>query len=79
VCKSRLKWQCRRGMLELDHLLTNWLEGDYELSTTDEKSAFRELLQLPDEELAAYILGSETPDDTRFKGLLDKICRGADA
>jgi antitoxin CptB len=78
VCKSRLKWQCRRGMLELDHLLTNWLAGDYELSSGDEKSTFRELLQLPDEELAAYLLGSETPDDNRFKGLVDKICRGAD-
>jgi len=26
---ARLRWQCRRGMRELDLLLTDYLENDY--------------------------------------------------
>ena len=53
----RLKWQCRRGMRELDVLLTGYLEKSYPASDDLSKRAFRRLLELPDPELNALLLG----------------------
>ena len=53
---SELKWQCRRGMRELDELLLNYLKQRYEFAPDDEKAAFRALLKLPDAELLGYLL-----------------------
>jgi antitoxin CptB len=53
---SRLRWQCRRGMRELDELLLQYLEDRYGQAGADEKAAFRALLELPDPELIGYLL-----------------------
>lgn len=59
----RLKWACRRGMLELDVLLGNFLEERYaELSETD-KQLFINLLECTDPELFSWLMGkAEAPD-----------------
>ncbi|MFQ3334366.1 MAG: antitoxin CptB, partial [Woeseiaceae bacterium] len=41
---SKLRWQCRRGMRELDELLVSYLNEYYDESSENEKSAFHELL-----------------------------------
>ena len=56
---SRLKWQCRRGMRELDELLLRYFEQSYDAASNAEKAAFRELLALPDPELAGYLMGGK--------------------
>lgn len=48
---SQLYWQCRRGSLELDLLLKNYLENDYVNATKCEREKFAELLKLEDDEL----------------------------
>ena len=58
---SRLKWQCRRGMRELDQLLVRYLERRYPEAPDDEKQAFEALLALPDPDLVAYLLKKEQP------------------
>lgn len=58
---GRLKWQCRRGMRELDVVLTNYFDQYYAASGEDDKRAFRELLALPDPELNGYLLGVTDP------------------
>ncbi|TAL41883.1 MAG: succinate dehydrogenase assembly factor 2 [Methylovulum sp.] len=52
---ARLKWQCRRGMLELDLLLKNYLESRYVLADRAEKAQFSALLKLEDGELLAAL------------------------
>jgi len=52
---ARLKWQCRRGMLELDLLLKNYLESRYLLADRAEKARFSALLKLEDGELLAVL------------------------
>tara|TARA_R110002111_G_scaffold83545_1_gene131300 strand:- start:237 stop:494 length:258 start_codon:yes stop_codon:yes gene_type:complete len=54
--KSRLRWQCRRGMRELDVLLGAWLDNHYDSATELQKAGFCALLELPDPELAGYLL-----------------------
>jgi len=53
---GRLRWQCRRGMRELDELLVGYLDGRYVRADEVEKAAFHSLLALPDPELIGYLL-----------------------
>lgn len=50
---SKLKWQCRRGSLELDLLLLHYLDTAYSHADNEEKARFSELLKLDDDELLA--------------------------
>ena len=70
---AQLKWQCRRGMRELDLLLTDYLENGYPQSGEDQKQAFCELLALPDPDLIAYLLGGQTPTDNVLANVVSQI------
>ncbi len=50
---AKLRWQCRRGCLELDLLLTRYLEHQYPLANLAEKQKFEELLKLEDSVILA--------------------------
>ena len=53
---SRIRWQCRRGMRELDDLLLRYLDKRHAGAPEAEKRAFEALLALPDPELLGYLL-----------------------
>ena len=72
---SRLRWQCRRGMRELDVLLLAYLETRYAEAGEAEKSAFRELLALADPELNAYLLQRQSPGTEALAGVVERILR----
>jgi len=61
--QSRLRWQCRRGMRELDELLLRYLESRYPIAADDEKAAFQAVLELPDPELNGYLLQRQVPTE----------------
>jgi len=69
----RLRWQCRRGMRELDQLLTRYLDAAYAAAGDSEKAAFRDLLTLPDPELAGYFLGRQRPEDPAIAAIVERI------
>ena len=48
---SKLKWRCRKGLRELDILLTYFVEKHYNNLTNNEKELFLELLDLESQEL----------------------------
>ena len=58
---GRLRWRCRRGMKELDILLTRYLDERYETAPAAEQDAFRRLLEIQDPLIHAYCLGQEPP------------------
>ena len=70
---GRLRWRCRRGMKELDNLLTAYLERHFEAASPGEQSGFRELLELQDPELYAYFLRRERPASAELAALIDRI------
>lgn len=72
---ARLRWQCRRGALELDLLFERFLDGGYQKLSRDQKDTFIKLLELDDTLLARFFNGIETPDDTAFAELVDLIRR----
>jgi antitoxin CptB len=75
---GELRWCCRRGMRELDVLLTRWLDRHYDSSDPADKAAFRQLLALPDPELARYLLAGERAEDPGLLRVIDRIRGGTD-
>ena len=71
--EARLRWQCRRGMAELDVLLTRFFENDYPQASEDNKQAFRELLALADPELVGYLLCGQMPRDASLAKVVSQI------
>jgi len=76
---GQLKWHCRRGMRELDLLLTTYLENTYPQATEDKKRAFRELLALADPRLIDYLLGDQLPGDAALASVVCEIRSRPDA
>lgn len=70
---GKLRWRCRRGMRELDVLLTNYLDSQYLAAPAEERSAFRQLLESQDAVIHAYCLGSLAPPTAQLRLLLGKI------
>lgn len=60
---ARLKWNCRRGMKELDLLLEHYLEHDYQEALKEEQAAFRAILDLDDPVIWYYVMEREWPTD----------------
>ena len=72
---ARLRWQCRRGMRELDELLLRYLEEYYADDSEADKAAFREVLTLSDPELNGYLLQRQTPGSEPVARVIDRILR----
>jgi antitoxin CptB len=58
---ARLRWRCRRGMRELDVMLTRYLDRAWETASPAERDAFAQLLEMQDPELFGYLVGRTTP------------------
>ena len=54
---ERVRWRCRRGLLELDIVLGRFIEARYALLDEAEQRAFDALLDMPDAMLWDMIAG----------------------
>jgi len=70
---SRLRWLCRRGMRELDVIMTGYLETRYADASESERESFRALLEMPDPDLFALLLGRQTIPDSHMETLLTEL------
>ncbi|MFC0118798.1 succinate dehydrogenase assembly factor 2 [Pseudoalteromonas xiamenensis] len=61
--KARIKWACRRGMLELDVLLEPFVEAAYDALSAEDKYVFQQLLEVEDPDLFAWFMGHEQCPD----------------
>ena len=71
----RLEWRCRRGMKELDILLVRFLRESLVDASSDERAVFAEFLELPDPDIARYLLAGDVPDDPRHAALCRALLR----
>ncbi len=58
---ARLRWQCRRGMRELDVLFKHYLSAHYAQADAVEQAGFREVLSMDDPDLYAICLRRSEP------------------
>ncbi|MCU0972456.1 MAG: succinate dehydrogenase assembly factor 2 [Burkholderiales bacterium] len=70
---DRLRWHCRRGMLELDLMLHRFVDRRLESLTPDELERFKELLDLQDNELWQLLSGRAEIQDQRLKSIAQMI------
>ncbi|MES9993351.1 MAG: succinate dehydrogenase assembly factor 2 [Candidatus Thiodiazotropha sp.] len=70
---ERLRWQCRRGMLELDVLLEAFLDQCFADLPAHQKDLFVQLLEYPDPLIHAWTIGGEPPDDKALMALIANI------
>jgi antitoxin CptB len=73
VAIKRLAWRCRRGVKELDLLLSRYLREQFPQATGADRAAFEQLLELPDPELARYLLAGDVPLDPQYAVLCRHI------
>jgi antitoxin CptB len=57
LAHDRLKWKCRRGLLELDLVLGRFVEHDADAMGEAELARLGELLDLPDNDLWDIVSG----------------------
>ena len=70
---TKIRWQCRRGMRELDELLIKYFDCHYQQSSVKEQKAFRELLEYNDPELVEFLLTSHVSELKPINNIIKKI------
>lgn len=70
---ERLKWQCRRGSLELDLLMTRFLDDYYPNEPTNLKHAFERLIEYSDATLYDLFTGKIQAEDHDIATIVNKI------
>ena len=60
---DRIRWQCRRGLLELDLVLAKFLDRHLEILSPAELATFKRLLDYPDNDLWDFLNGKMPPPD----------------
>ena len=72
---DRLRWRCRRGMLELDLVLEAFLERHLDGLEPAGIEAFKRLLARPDPELLDLVMGRKEAGNRGEEEVLAKIRR----
>lgn len=60
---DRIRWQCRRGLLELDLILAKFLDRHLENLSSANLATFMRLLDYPDNDLLDFLTGKMAPPD----------------
>ena len=67
---DRVKWKCRRGLLELDIVLQKFLEKHLQ---EKDLQALNELLDLPDNDLWDIVSGRSEGYEAKYGGLVARL------
>jgi len=72
---SRLRWRCRRGMRELDVMLSRFLEGGYQRLDQEARERFAALLEREDDQLWDWLSGRVEPEEQGIAAIVEQIRR----
>lgn len=74
---KKLRWQCRRGMLELDMMLMPFVDGAFSSLNEQQQSDFEILLSYEDSQLFPWLMLRERPEDPNMAAMVDVIVEHA--
>ena len=74
--QARLRWQCRRGLKELDLLLERYVTEVWPVAPAAERLQFLRLVECEDPELTALLSGATPPGDPALAALLARVRAG---
>jgi antitoxin CptB len=70
---NRMRWRCRRGMLENDLILARFLDARGSAMSAEDVAALDRLLDLSDGELWDLIAGRAEPEDAMLRPLVSAL------
>ncbi len=70
---NRLRWKCRRGMLELDIMLHTFLDHGYKELDKIQQEYFEELLSYEDNPLFELLMDNTSPSNPKMKYVIKSI------
>jgi|TARA_B110000908_G_scaffold46089_1_gene56161 antitoxin CptB len=71
--KNRLRWACRRGMLELDLILEPFVENSYDALEEADQLRFEVLLESEDQSLFMWLMKRQSPDNPDMQRIVQII------
>ncbi|GLO59898.1 hypothetical protein MACH09_04060 [Vibrio sp. MACH09] len=71
--KARIKWACRRGMLELDVVIMPFFEECFDDLTEMEQQDFVALLECDDPDLFMWVMQHGRSKESNLAEMVDKI------
>lgn len=72
---DRIRWRCRRGLLELDLVLQRFLEHRFNRLDAEQRQRFDELLDEPDNDLLDLALGRRE-SAPRYRAVVEMLRAG---
>jgi len=69
----RLRWKCRRGMLELDLILLHFLDQHYAKLSAEQQVVFEQLLEFEDPLLQQWFMRQAEPQDKALAAMIEYI------
>jgi antitoxin CptB len=70
---DRIRWRCRRGLLELDLVLAVFLREELEQLMPDELASFSRLLDAADNDLWDWVSARCEPPDASLAALVERL------
>lgn len=61
--KARIRWACRRGMLELDVLFMPFVDEAFDSLSVQQQAVLQRLLEADDPDLFAWFMGHQECKD----------------
>jgi antitoxin CptB len=74
---NRMRWAARRGMLELDLVLEPFVTVRYAQLSDSDRRCFQQLMLCEDQDLFAWFMQRDTPNDEELAGIVSQILRFA--
>lgn len=71
--KRRYRWQCRRGLLEVDLVLNDYIERIFDAETEARQQLFGVLLARQDADLFEWFTRRSVPDDAQLREYVEHI------
>lgn len=68
---ERIRWHCRRGLLELDLVLSKFLDKKYPALSGPQKSIFSRLLAYQDNDLWDLLSGKADTSDPEIRKFIE--------
>ena len=70
---DKIRWHCRRGLLELDLILENFNRQHLASLDSEQLERFKELLAFPDNDLLDLVMGRAATPDQRYNNVLQLL------
>jgi len=67
---SKVRWRCKRGMLELDLMLQHFCDEAYLSLTPEKQQLFELLLEAEDQDLQRWLMGTEPAANPKLQDMI---------